>query len=343
MSTVPVVDLARRVAALEPDLSAAIAGVLRRGILLLGPETEAFEAELADFCGRRHAVAVASGTEALRLALVALGITPGDEVIVPAMTAGPTAAAVVAAGAVPVFVDVDPDSATIDPVAAAAALSERTRAVIPVHLYGYPAALPDLGVPVLEDAAQAHGALDPGAPSVAAAYSFYPTKNLGGIGDGGAVVTDDAALAATIRVLRNHARGDDYEHSVVTGNSRLSEIEAAALRVGLRRLAAGNARRRAVAAAYRAAAPALRWQSDHPNHVYHLCVARVADRDAWRARRPFDTAVHYARALTQQPGYRSFVRAECPEAESWAAECVSLPCFPEITDDEIEAVCRGLQ
>jgi dTDP-3-amino-3,4,6-trideoxy-alpha-D-glucose transaminase len=343
MSAVPVVDLARRAAALEPELSEAIAEVLAAGVFLLGPQTAAFAEEFAAFCGRGHAVAVASGTEALRLALVAVGIGRGDEVIVPAMTAVPTAAAVVAAGAVPVFADVEQATAGLDPAAAAAAVTERTRAVIPVHLYGRPATLPDLGVPVLEDAAQAHGALDPAAPSVAAAYSFYPTKNLGGIGDGGAVVTDDADLAATLRELRNHARGADYDHPVVTGNSRLSEVEAAALRVGLRRLAADNERRRAAAAAYRAAAPDLFWQPDHPRHVFHLCVARVPDRDAWRATRPFETAVHYARALTQQSGYREFVRAACPEAESWAAECVSLPCFPEITDDEIEAVCRGLQ
>jgi dTDP-3-amino-3,4,6-trideoxy-alpha-D-glucose transaminase len=346
VSRVPVLDLARRTAALEPELSEAIARVLARGVFLLGPETEAFEAELAAFCGRRHAVAVASGTEALRLALVAMEVGAGHEVIVPAMTAVPTAAAVRAAGAIPVFADIDPQTALLDGAAAARAVTERTRAVIPVHLYGRPADIPDLGLPVLEDAAQAHGALDPTAPSAAAAYSFYPTKNLGGIGDGGAVVTDDDALAETVRVLRNHARTaeyDDYAHDRVTGNSRLSEVEAAALRVGLRRLAADNARRAAVAAAYRAAAPDLRWQAPHPRHVYHLCVARVSDRHAWRASRPFATAVHYGRALTQQPGYQEFVRDACAEAEAWAAECVSLPCFPEMTDDEIEAVCRGLQ
>lgn len=340
---VPVVDLQRRAAALEPELGAAIAGVLARGVFLLGPETEAFEAEFATFCGRRHAVAVSSGAEALRLALRAMGVGPGDEVIVPALTAVPTAAAVVGAGATPVLVDVTADTAVLDGAAAAAAVTDRTRAVIPVHLYGRRAPLPDLGVPILEDAAQAHGALDPTAPSAAAAYSFYPTKNLGGIGDGGAVVTDDADLAALVRRLRNHDRGDDYDHALVTGNARLSEVEAAALRVGLRRLAADTARRRAVAAAYRAAAPHVWWPPEDDHHVYHLCVTRVGDREAWRAARPFDTAIHYARALTEQTGYRAFVRDACPEAEAWAAETVSLPCFPEMTDDEIEAVCRGLQ
>ena len=339
----PVVDLARRTASLQPDLSAAVDRVLRSGWFLLGPETEAFEAEFAAFCGRRHAVAVASGTEALRLALRVLGVGPGDEVVVPAFTAVPTAAAVCATGASPVFADVERDTATIDLQHAADAVTERTRAVVPVHLYGRPAAVPELGFPVLEDAAQAHGAVDPQAPSAAAAYSFYPTKNLGGIGDGGAVVTDDADLAAQIRLLRAHGLTDGYEHIAVTGNSRLSEVEAAALRVELRRLPQWNARRQVIARAYREAAPDMRWQAPHERHVYHLCVARVDERDAFRARMPFGTSLQYPRALTQQPAYRQFARDACPEAESWAAECVSLPCFPEMTDDEIETVCRALQ
>jgi dTDP-3-amino-3,4,6-trideoxy-alpha-D-glucose transaminase len=339
----PVVDLARRAAHLEPELSEVIARVLASGRYLLGPETEAFEAELADATDREHAVAVASGTEALRLALVALGVGEGDEVIVPALTAVPTAAAVCGAGAVPVPVDVDRDAATIDVEAARAARTDRTRAVIPVHLYGRPAPLPDLDVPIVEDAAQAHGAVDPTSETAAVAYSFYPTKNLGGIGDGGAIVTDDGPLAEAARLRRTHGLGADYEHTVVAGNSRLSEIEAAVLRVGLSRLAEQNARRREIAAQYRDAAPGLRWQAPHPRHVYHLCVLRVDDRDDFRARLPFDTGVHYPRALTQQPAYRGYVRAACPEAEAWAAECVSLPCFPEMTDEEIEAVCRALQ
>jgi dTDP-3-amino-3,4,6-trideoxy-alpha-D-glucose transaminase len=338
----PVIDLARRTASLQPDLGEAIDRAVRSALYLLGPETEAFEAEFAAFCGRRHAVAVASGTEALRIALRALDVGSGDEVIVPAFTAVPTAAAVCATGAVPVFGDVEPDTATLDADAAAAAVTDRTRAVIPVHLYGRPSALPDIGVPVLEDAAQAHGALDTRASSAAAAYSFYPTKNLGGIGDGGALVTDDEDLAARARLLRVHGLTAGYQHTVVSGNSRMSEVEAAALRVGLRRLPEWNARRQTIARAYRDAAPSLRWQAPHDRHVYHLCVARVDDRDGFRSRMPFGTAVHYARALSQQAAYEQFVRGGCPESESWAGECVSLPCFPEMTDDEIEVVCHGL-
>jgi dTDP-4-amino-4,6-dideoxygalactose transaminase len=340
---IPVVDLARRARSLEPELSDAVARVVRSGTYLFGPELEAFEAEFAAFTGRRHAIGVSSGTDALRLSLVALGIGAGDEVIVPAFTAVPTAAAVCAAGATPVFVDVDAETAAIDADAARAARTDRTRAVIPVHLYGRPAPLPDLGVPVIEDGAQAHGALDAASGSAAAAYSFYPTKNLGGITDGGAVVTDDDELAASLRLLRAHGLTADYVHTRVSTNARLSDIAAAALRVGLRRLDADNARRREIAARYHAAAPQLRWQADHDRHVFHLCVARVADRQTFRNRVPFATGVHYPLALTQQPAYRQFVRGECREAESWAAECVSFPCFPEMTDDEIEAVCRAIR
>ena len=156
-------------------------------------------------------------------------------------------------------------------------------------------------------------------------------------------MTDDSDLAAQIRLLRAHGLTGDYVHTAVTGNSRLSEIEAAALRLELRRLPEWNARRQLIARSYREAAPEMRWQVPHERHVYHLCVARIEDRDAFRARMPFGTAVHYPRALTQQPAYRQFVRDPCPEAESWAAECVSLPCFPEMTDDEIEIVCRALR
>jgi len=330
---------------MRDDLTVAVDRVLRSGRLLLGPETEAFEDEFATFCGVRHAVAVASGTDALHLALVATGVGPGDEVILPAFTAVPTAAAVCAAGAVPVPVDVHFETAGLDTDAAAAAVTERTRAVVPVHLYGRPQPVPDIGVPVVEDAAQAHGALEPGGPigSAAAAYSFYPTKNLGGIGDGGAVVTDDATIADNVRRLRAHGLREDYEHVEVAANSRMSELEAAALRAGLHRLAEGNARRRMIAARYRDAAPDLGWQSDHPRHVYHLCVARPDDRDGVRAAVPFETAVHYPRALSGQPAYARFSRSATPCADAWAAQCVSLPCFPEMTDGEIEAVCRALR
>lgn len=341
---IPMIDLARRERALADEIAVATARVLASGRLLLGPELEAFEAELAAWSGYAHAVGVGSGTDALILALRAAGLGPGDEVLVPAFTAVPTVAAVCAAGATPVPVDVDAATAAIDPEAARAALTTRTRAVIPVHLYGRPcdvAPLRDLGLIVIEDAAQAHGALDHGT-SRAVAYSFYPTKNLGGIGDGGAIVTDDAALADEVRLLRHHGMRELYVHERVATNSRMSELEAAVLRIGLRHLPDWNARRRTIAARYRAAAPRLAWHADHPRHVQHLCVLRSDARDALRARLPAVTGVHYPLAVTQQPAYRALTRAACPRAEAWAAQCLSLPCFPELRDDEVDTICEAL-
>jgi dTDP-3-amino-3,4,6-trideoxy-alpha-D-glucose transaminase len=338
----------RRLATQREAIEAAVERVVASQRVLLGDETEAFEHEFASFTGQQHAVAVASGTDALRLILVALEIGPGHEVIVPAFTAVPTAAAVCAAGATPVPVDVDDATAGIDAAAVERAITGATKAVIVVHLYGRPMDLPDVGLPIIDDAAQAHGALDArqqrrGPESIAAAYSFYPTKNLGGIGDGGAVVTSDRQLAERVRLLRAHGLQAEYRHTVIATNSRMSELEAAVLRAGLRCLPEGNARRAAIAAALRAAAPGLRWQSDHPRHAHHLCVARVANRDEFRARVPFETATHYPLAITQQPAYSHLARFPCPNAEAWAAECVSLPCFPELTDDEVAAVASALR
>jgi dTDP-3-amino-3,4,6-trideoxy-alpha-D-glucose transaminase len=342
---VPLVDLSRRLGALLPLLTAAVGDVARSGQVLLGPELEAFEREFAAFTGRAHCVGVGSGASAIQLALTALGVGRGDEVIVPAFTAVPTAAAVVAAGAVPVPVDVDPATGALDLAAAAAAVTARTAAVVPVHLYGRPAPLPDLGVPVVEDAAQAHGALVGGPRGAVACYSFYPTKNLGGIGDGGAVVTDDPAVAERVRRLRVHGQQAGYVHVDVAMNSRMSEVEAAWLRLALDVLPAGNGRRRAIAARYAEAAPELEWHPDHPHHVRHLCVARTPGRDDVRARLEaagVQTGVHYPVAISRQPAYERFVREACPDAEAWAATCLSVPCFPELTDDEVDRVCDAL-
>jgi dTDP-3-amino-3,4,6-trideoxy-alpha-D-glucose transaminase len=333
-------DLRRRMRILAPQLQEAIGRVLDSGRLLDGPELDGFEREWAAYTGRRFAVGVASGTDALSLALAALDVGAGDEVIVPAFTAVPTFAAVCRTGATPVAADVDRETAGLDPEAAAAAVTPRTRAVIVVHLYGRPMPLPDLGLPVIEDAAQAHGAVR-GSGGLAAAYSFYPTKNLGGIGDGGAVVTDDEGLARRVARLRAHGRSGD-SHDEIAGNSRLSELEAAALRVALPSLESGNARRAEIAAAYRDAAPSLRWQREHHAHAHHLCVTRVEEREAFRARMPFETAIHYPRAVTDEPAYRRFGRSDLPEARAWASECVSLPCNPELTREEVDRVCAAL-
>lgn len=347
---VPVVDLSRWGADVADILAARVAEVARRGVYLLGDETCGLEADLARWAtssGDRpcRAVAVASGATALQLTLRALGVGAGDEVLVPAFTAVPTASAVAALGATPVLVDVEADTANLDPRLVEAARTERTRAVVVVHLYGRPATLPDTDLPIVEDAAQAQGALHHDGRSAAVAYSFYPTKNLGGIGDGGAVVSTDHDLIDRVTRLRAHGMTAQYVHEEVSQNFRLSEIEAAWLRLGLPHLAEWNDRRRTIAAHYREAAPHLAWHAPHPRHAYHLCVARFAERDTARARLAelgVGTAVHYPLAVNQQPAYRCLNRTAYPHAEAWAAQCVSLPCFPQMTDAEVDTVAAAL-
>ena len=357
-ASVPVLDLARRNARFAAPFSSAVERVVRSGHILLGAELDAFEHAFASYTGHRHCIGVSSGAAALQLALVAMGVGPGDEVIVPAFTAVPTASAVCALGAIPVPVDVDAHTAAIDADAVRAAVTDRTRAIVPVHLYGRPAdlsGLADLAIPVLEDAAQAHGALpthsavaDPNAGrprSIATTYSFYPTKNLGGIGDGGAIVTDDDDVAALVRRLRVHGMSAQYVHTEISQNFRMSELEAAWLNLTLPALDADNERRRAISRSYRTAAPGLTWHADHPDHVHHLCVLRSVERDRDRARlasHGISTGVHYPLAITQQPGYQAFTRHACPQAQGWAAQCVSLPCFPEMTDGEVARAAEAL-
>jgi dTDP-4-amino-4,6-dideoxygalactose transaminase len=344
---VPFIDLTRRYQRSEPALLEVVQRVLSSGRVLLGDELDALEIELADSLGVAHAVGVASGASAIQLALIASGVEPDDEVIVPAHTAVPTASAVCAVGAVPVFVDVDASTAGLDLAATRRAITDRTAAIVPVHLYGRPVDIEPflgLGPTVIEDAAQAQGSRV-GLIGAAAALSFYPTKNLGGIGDGGAVLTDDDELAADVRRRRVHGMTEQYVHESVSQNFRMSEIEAGWLRLQLDDLSAGTERRRAIARHYREAAPWLEWQADHVDHVYHLCVAKVPDRDAFRERLAaagVGTAVHYPLALGSQPAYRRFAGEATPVADDWAARCVSLPCFPELDDAEVEHVAGVL-
>ena len=340
---------------LRDELLAATARVLDSGWFVLGHEVEAFEREFAAWSGSAHAVGVASGTDALTLALRACGVGAGHEVIVPS-NALPAAYGVAATGARLRFADVRREDLNIDPAEVERLSGPRTSAVLAVHLYGHPADVEELAravdrerVAIVEDCAQAHGATlrgrRVGTLGDAAAWSFYPTKNLGGIGDGGAVVTDDGDLAGRVRRLRVHGMTQQYVHVETSQNHRMSELEAAWLRLVLPDLAAGNARRRQIAGRYRAAAPHLSWHADHPDHVHHLCVVRSGDRERFRrslADAGVATAIHYPLALTQQPAYRHLARRPCPRAEAWAAECVSLPCFPELRDDEVERVCKAL-
>jgi dTDP-4-amino-4,6-dideoxygalactose transaminase len=348
---VPVVDLSRRGHRFADEFVLRVRRIAESGQFLLGDELEAFEEEFAGATGGVVAVGVASGAAALQLALLSAGVRPGDDVVVPAFTAVPTASAVAAIGARPVLCDVDAATACATAAAVLAARTPQTTAAIIVHLYGYPvgdatfAELSAHGITVIEDAAQATGALRQPGRSAATAYSFYPTKNLGGIGDGGAIVTDDVQLADSARRRRVHGMTEQYVHDVVSQNFRMSELEAAWLRLGLQELEQDNADRRRIALACRAAAPHLGWQRADDDHVFHLNVFRAAGRDAVRQRLAaagVATSVQYPLAITQQPAYRFLDSMPCPASEAWAAECISVPCFPEMTDAELEVVCAAL-
>jgi dTDP-4-amino-4,6-dideoxygalactose transaminase len=351
---VPFVALDREHAEIAGDLRAAFERVLDRGDFILGPEVAAFEAAWADACGTAHCVGVASGTAALTLLLLAAGIRPGDEVIVPAHTYIATALAVVHAGAVPVLCDVDDATGLLDVDAAGSVLGPRTAAVVPVHLYGQlcdmaavSAFADDHGLALIEDAAQAHGAEHlgrrAGAFGVGAAYSFYPSKNLGALGDGGAVCTNDATVAERIRRLRDIGQRAKGEHVLLGANERLDAVQAAMLRVKLRGLATANAARRRHAALYHELLDGdvrtLEERAETPC-VYHLFPVRVPDRDgvAERLRESrIDVGVHYAPALDRQPALQRIAVAPhpVPTATAWAAEELSLPMSPGLRRDEV--------
>jgi dTDP-4-amino-4,6-dideoxygalactose transaminase len=349
---------------LRADLDAAYRRVLAGGQLILGPELAGFEAEFAAYCGAGHAVGVGNGLDALVLALRAAGVGAGDEVVVPAHTFAATWLAVIQVGARPVPVEPDPQSFTITAEAVRAALGPRTAAVIPVSLYGHPvdmgpilALAAERGLFVLEDAAQSHGAeyrgRRTGGLAHATAFSFYPTKNLGALGDGGAVTTSDAGLAERLRRLRNYGSVRKYEHELAGVNSRLDELQAAFLRAKLPRLDAANAARRAHAAAYDralAGAPGLvaPTQADWARHVYHLYVVRCADRPAAQARLAaagVQTLIHYPTPCHLQPAFAElgFRPGQFPLAERLAAEVLSLPMWPAMPAGAAEQVAAALR
>jgi len=352
LPTLPFVDL--RPADDADDIRAAIDRVIARGWFVLGPEVDAFEAEFAAASGARHAIGVATGTDAITLLLRAAGIGLGDEVIVPAMTAAYTGLAVIAAGARPVFADVEPERITLDPSACAAAVTSKTRAIVPVHLYGQAADMSALqrvaqrhSLLLVEDCCQAHLATAAGVPvgttGAGGAFSFYPTKNLGALGDGGAVITNDASLADRIRRLRNGGQADRYHHVEAGINSRLDEIQAAILRAKLPRLAAATVRRRSLAAAYRRQLPATlaALPEIDAGHVYHLFPVRTPERDAFQAHlrtMGVETLIHYPVALPRQPAFSAFSPADCPYAARAAAEVLSLPLHPRLDESDITRV-----
>jgi len=350
---VPYLDLARGAAAIRGELEDAFAAVVSRGWFVNGPALERFEARWSDWCWAPYAVGVNSGTDAIELALRALGVGPGDEVITAANTCVATVTAIAATGATTVLADVDPARWTLDPKSARSAVTERTRAIVPVHLYGQcadVAPLRELGVPILEDAAQAHGAEYEGERRMGA-YSFYPTKNLGALGDAGAVVTDDADLAERMRMLRSHGeRATARGIAVVDGvNSRLDELQAEILLRKVEHLDAWNERRRELAAFYlerlAGSRVVLPVEAEGTKHCWHLFVVLVEDRDAFRGRlreRGVETLVHYPEPIHKQAAYAHLPRVEVPVAERLCAQVVSLPLYPELTEPEAEQVVQAV-
>jgi dTDP-3-amino-3,4,6-trideoxy-alpha-D-glucose transaminase len=360
---VPFVRLDSADPVLTAEIFAAVERVAAVAAFTLGEELEAFEREFAGWCETEHAIGVSSGTSALELSLRALGIGPGDEVVVPTNSFIATAEAVTATGATPRLVDVDESTALMTAEIVEAALTERTRCVIPVHLYGRSVEMEPLmalcrsrGLKVIEDACQAHGARYRGRPAGthgdAGCFSFYPTKNLGGWGDGGAVVTADTDLATRIRLLRSHGEGTRHRHEMAAGTHRLHSLQAAILNVKLKRLDEWNeSRRQAAGALCRALADSSLTLPEPAaadgDHVHHLFVVRTPDRDALRAhlgRCGVASAIHYPTPIHLQPAYSAGNpgQGDLPISERLALESCSLPIFPSITDEELDRIADAV-
>lgn len=357
---VPFVALSRQHEPLAAELQAAFDRVLGSSGFILGEEVERFEAEFAAYCGTAHCIGVGSGTAALMIMLRAAGIGPGDEVIVPAHTFIATALAVEHAGATPVCAEVEEGSGLLDPDAVRAAIGPRTAAVLPVHLYGQVCRMDELrrlaegaGLALFEDAAQAHGAVQhgrrAGALGRAGSFSFYPTKNLGALGDGGAICTDDGELAAAARRFRDLGRLGGQEHIVVGYNERLDGLQAAFLRVKLRHLEGYNDARRERASRYREQLDgAVELLEEHSGSrcIYHLFPIRVAERDRLGAElraRGIATGVHYPVAVPDHPALPELADYDTPIARDWATRELSLPIFPELTGDELDQVAVAVR
>ena len=348
---------------IETEVRRAIDEVLTSGWFILGKQVQGFEEEFAAYVGAAHAVGVGSGTEALHLALRAVGAGAGDEVITVANTCVPTVSAVAFSGATPVLVDCHPVTLTMDPERLEQAITARTKAIVPVHLYGHPCDMDPIleiakrhGVPVIEDCAQAHGTEYRGAQcgtfGAAAAFSFYPSKNLGAYGDAGAVVTNDPALAQTVRMLRNYGEERRYHHTIQGFNSRLDEMQAAILRVKLKHLDAWNAARRERAAAYSAqlegAALVLPSEAAWAKAIYHLYVVRCERRDALQEHlksREIGTLIHYPIPIHLQKAYAYLGKStgDFPVAEAACQQVLSLPMYPELPEASIMAVAGAIR
>ena len=346
----------------QEAINAAVARVMSGGWYILGEETRQFEQEFSHFCGTAHGIGVGNGTEALQVALAALGVGRGDEVITVAHTAVATVAAIEAAGATPVLVDIEPEYFTLDPTRLAQRITSRTRAIIPVHLYGQAADMNAIlalaeqsGAMVIEDCAQAHGARyrgrRVGSMGAAACFSFYPTKNLGALGDGGMVVTGNQTTAKQARLIREYGWEERYVSRIPGWNSRLDEIQAAILRIKLQTLEQDNGRRQALAHRYDTLLqdtplklPACRAECEH---VYHLYVVRAEERDALQThlkRHEIGSLVHYPTPIHRQPAYegRLAIDADLAETEKAARDVLSLPLYPELGFDEQDRVIEAI-
>ena len=359
---VPYLDLKAQYQTIKYEIEAAIARVLDTSQFVLGSEVAAFEQEFAAYCGASECIALNSGTSALHLALLAAGVGPGDDVITVPFTFVASIAAILYAGARPVLVDIDPRSFTIDPTKIEASITSRTKAILPVHLYGQPADMdPILDIArrhrliVIEDAAQAHGAKYKGRPvgtlSDITCFSFYPTKNLGAYGEGGAVTTNNAEYARTIRMLRDWGQDRKYHHVLLGFNYRMEGLQGAILRVKLHHLDQWTEARRAAASKYnRLLADCgvdLPIEMPWAQHVYHVYTLRADERDALQAAlqaEGIQTVVHYALPAHLQPAYADlgYSRGSFPHSEKAANEVLSLPLYPEITDTQIQKVARAL-
>ncbi|MFA5147136.1 MAG: DegT/DnrJ/EryC1/StrS family aminotransferase [Candidatus Omnitrophota bacterium] len=358
---IPFCDLKRHYSRIKRDVDGAIRRVFSSGYFILGPEVAAFEREFAGYCGCRFGVGVASGTEAIYIALASMGIGAGDEVITVANAGIPTVSAITMAGATPVFTDIDIASYTMDVSKIEAKVSSRTKAILPVHLYGQCADMDPLlriakkhGLKVVEDACQSHGAVykgrKAGSMGDAGCFSFYPTKNLGSFGDGGMVVTNDRQLALRTRMIRDYGQTDRYLHKIKGINSRLDELQAAILRVKLKYLDGWNRTRREIAGIYgKSINNGLIVKPDRMDHglpVYHLYVVRSGYRDAFRrhlARNGVQSLVHYPRPVHMQEAYPE-LRGKCalPVTEECSRTVVSLPLYPEMTGRETRRVCDAV-
>lgn len=360
---VPFVDLAGQYAALKTELTPAMEAVLARAAFILGSEVETFEREFAAFTGARECVSLNSGCDALLVGIKACGIGPGDEVIVPANTFIATPMAVSMAGATPVLVDCLESSYNMDPAALNRVITPRTKAIIPVHLYGQSADMDPIleiarqrNLAVIEDAAQAHGATykgrNCGTMGRVGCFSFYPGKNLGAYGDGGAIVTNDPAVAEFSRLFRNYGQKVKGRHDMLGWNSRLDTVQAAILSVKLRHLSAWNASRHAHAARYReklAGLPVVTpVEMPAHRHVYHLFVIRVRERErlsAFLKTRGVSCGIHYETPVHLQPAYADLGKGpgSFPCAEQTSGEILSLPMFPELTNAQIDYICAGIR